>query len=49
MLPQVEHPGTATPTAVPGIPVKMSLTPGEVRTRVPKLGEHTCEILNELG
>ncbi|RZJ23832.1 MAG: CoA transferase [Acinetobacter sp.] len=49
MLPQVEHPGTATPTAVPGIPVKMSLTPGEVRTRAPKLGEHTREILNELG
>ncbi len=49
MLPQVDHPGTATPTAVPGIPVKMSLTPGEVRTRAPKLGEHTREILNELG
>jgi len=49
MLPHVEHPGTATPTAVPGIPVKMSLTPGEVRIRAPKLGEHTREILNELG
>lgn len=49
MLPLVEHPGTAAPTAVPGIPVKMSLTPGEVRTRAPKLGEHTREILNELG
>lgn len=49
MLPHVDHPGTAMPTAVPGIPVKMSLTPGEVRTRAPKLGEHTREILNELG
>ncbi|WP_445660286.1 CaiB/BaiF CoA transferase family protein [Acinetobacter sp. F16] len=49
MLPLVEHPGTATPTAVPGIPVKMSLTPGEVRVRAPKLGEHTREILNEMG
>ncbi|OTG58047.1 CoA transferase [Acinetobacter sp. ANC 3903] len=49
MLPLVDHPGTATPTAVPGIPVKMSLTPGEVRTRAPKLGEHTREILNEMG
>lgn len=49
MLPQVEHPGTAELTAVPGIPVKMSLTPGEVRVRAPKLGEHTREILNELG
>ncbi|OAL76763.1 formyl-CoA transferase [Acinetobacter sp. SFB] len=49
MLPLVDHPGTATPTAVPGIPVKMSLTPGEVRVRAPKLGEHTREILNEMG
>ena len=49
MLPLVDHPGTATPTAVPGIPVKMSLTPGEVRIRAPKLGEHTREILNEMG
>lgn len=49
MLPLVDHPGTAMPTAVPGIPVKMSLTPGEVRIRAPKLGEHTREILNEMG
>lgn len=49
MLPTVEHPGTQAPTAVPGVPVKMSLTPGNVRTRAPLLGEHTREILNELG
>lgn len=49
MLPTVEHPGTVEPTAVPGVPVKMSLTPGNVRTRAPLLGEHTREILNELG
>lgn len=49
MLPLVDHPGTKEPTAVPGVPVKMSLTPGNVRTRAPLLGEHTREILNELG
>jgi crotonobetainyl-CoA:carnitine CoA-transferase CaiB-like acyl-CoA transferase len=49
MLPRVEHPGCAEPTAVPGVPVKLSATPGEVRTRAPLLGEHTREILSEIG
>lgn len=49
MLPQVEHPGSAAPTAVPGVPVKLSLTPGGVRHRAPLLGEHTHDILREVG
>jgi len=49
MLPRVEHPGCTQPAAVPGVPVKLSATPGEVRQRAPLLGEHTLEILNELG
>ena len=49
MLPRVEHPGTAELTAVPGVPVKLSETPGEVRRRAPLLGENTAEILAELG
>ena len=32
-----------------GIPVKLSLTPGRIRKRAPDLGEHTQEILQELG
>jgi crotonobetainyl-CoA:carnitine CoA-transferase CaiB-like acyl-CoA transferase len=49
MLPRVEQPGSAEPAAVPGVPVKLSVTPGEVRTRAPLLGEHTREILGEAG
>ena len=49
MLPQVEQPGSATPVCVPGVPVKLSLTPGEVRHRAPLLGEHSRQILAEVG
>jgi len=49
MLPLVEHPGCAEPTAVPGVPVKLSVTPGGVRHRAPRLGEHTRDILREIG
>lgn len=49
MLPRVEHPGSADPVAVPGVPVKLSATPGGVRRRAPLVGEHTREVLGELG
>lgn len=49
MLPRVEQPGSAAPVAVPGVPVKLSATPGQVRHRAPMLGEHTREILQSLG
>lgn len=49
MLPEVEHPGSARPVSVPGVPVKLSRTPGGVRHRAPLLGEHTREILSGLG
>lgn len=32
-----------------GIPIKLSETPGEIRKQAPKLGEHTDEILMEMG
>lgn len=47
MLPKVEHPGVQGEVSVPGVPAKLSVTPGAVRHRAPKLGEHTREILRE--
>ena len=32
-----------------GIPVKLSATPGQIRTRAPMLGEHSSEVLLERG
>lgn len=49
MLPEVEQPGSARPAVVPGVPVKLSATPGGVRHRAPLLGEHTREVLGEIG
>ena len=34
---------------VPGVIPKLSATPGAIRTPAPKLGEHTDEVLTELG
>jgi crotonobetainyl-CoA:carnitine CoA-transferase CaiB-like acyl-CoA transferase len=34
---------------VPGTPIKMSETPGVIRTASPALGEHNAEIYNELA
>ena len=48
MVVQIPHPtiGTIQQT---GIPIKFSETPGAVRTHPPLLGEHTDQILAELG
>ena len=32
-----------------GIPTKLSATPGDIRLMPPLLGEHTEEVLEELG
>lgn len=47
MLVEVCHP--FGPIKVLGSPVKMSRTPGEVRTHPPLLGEHTEDVLLSLG
>jgi crotonobetainyl-CoA:carnitine CoA-transferase CaiB-like acyl-CoA transferase len=44
-----EYPGSAKPVPAPNTPVRLSETPGEVRRRAPILGEHTDEVLRELG
>jgi crotonobetainyl-CoA:carnitine CoA-transferase CaiB-like acyl-CoA transferase len=48
MVVPVEHP-TAGRTRVLGIPVKLSATPGRIRRPAPTLGQHTDEVLGELG
>ncbi|MFC4343772.1 CaiB/BaiF CoA transferase family protein [Cupriavidus numazuensis] len=49
MIVEVEQPGSATPVKIAGVPIKLSETPGAVRTRAPMLGEHTEEILFGAG
>ena len=49
MLVQVEQPGSATPVTIAGVPVHLSATPGAVRGRAPRLGEHTAQVLAGLG
>ncbi len=47
MLVQLDHPVAGTMT-VPGIPVKLSGTPGALRSAAPTLGQHTEALLSEL-
>lgn len=49
MLPTVEQPGITRRVTVPGVPPKLSRTPGGVHVRAPILGEHTAEVLAEFG
>lgn len=46
MIVEVQHP-TAGSFKMPGIPIKLSETPGRIRTPSPTLGQHTYEILKE--
>ncbi len=48
MIQVVEHP-TAGPLRMAGIPLKLDRTPGTIRRPPPLLGEHTGEVLAELG
>ena len=45
----MEYPGVAKPVPVLQEPVKLSRTPLTIRRRAPRLGEHTDQILLELG
>lgn len=44
-----EFPGMAKPAPIAKVPVWLSETPGSIRHRAPVLGEHTDEIMKELG
>jgi crotonobetainyl-CoA:carnitine CoA-transferase CaiB-like acyl-CoA transferase len=43
------YPGLHRPVPVSGLPVALSLTPGNIPARPPLLGEHTDAVLTELG
>lgn len=48
MIKTLQHPIVGELKVV-GIPVKMSITPGEIRLAPPLVGQHTDEILSEFG
>jgi glutaryl-CoA transferase len=48
LIAEVDHP-VAGRVRAPGIPVRLSGTPGSIRRHPPLLGEHTDEVLAELG
>jgi crotonobetainyl-CoA:carnitine CoA-transferase CaiB-like acyl-CoA transferase len=48
MIVSVDHPKVGT-TDMFGVPVKLSMTPGCIRRASPLLGEHTDEIMADLG
>ena len=49
MVVRVPHPGLERDTAIAGVAIKMSDTPGKVRHRAPLLGEHTDDTLKSIG
>jgi crotonobetainyl-CoA:carnitine CoA-transferase CaiB-like acyl-CoA transferase len=49
MVVRVPHPGLEHETAIAGVAIKMSETPGRVRHRAPLLGEHTDRYLRAIG
>ena len=46
---KVDYPNLEKPAPIVTSPVELSDSPGEIRTRAPLLGEHTDQILTELG
>jgi crotonobetainyl-CoA:carnitine CoA-transferase CaiB-like acyl-CoA transferase len=48
-LKPIDYPGMPVPAPVIETPFRLSATPGTIRTRPPLLGEHTDELMTELG
>jgi crotonobetainyl-CoA:carnitine CoA-transferase CaiB-like acyl-CoA transferase len=49
LLKYVDYPGLAKPVPLADTAVRLSASPGGIRHRAPTLGEHTNEVLLELG
>lgn len=49
MFQRIDYPGLKQPAPIMQPPIRMSLTPPSIRKRAPTLGEHTDQILKELG
>ena len=49
LLKYVDYPGAPQPVPLADTAVRLTVTPGGIRTRAPMLGEHTSMILRELG
>ena len=47
MIAEIEHDTTGT-VQIPGMPIKLSETPGQIDAPAPNLGEHTSEVLTGL-
>ncbi|HYL97952.1 MAG TPA: CoA transferase, partial [Blastocatellia bacterium] len=45
----VEYPSSKKPVPIAAPPARLSGTPASIRHRAPTLGEHTDEVLYELG
>lgn len=49
LLRYVDYPGAAKPIPLADTAVRLSATPGKITKRAPTLGEHTSQVLLELG
>jgi crotonobetainyl-CoA:carnitine CoA-transferase CaiB-like acyl-CoA transferase len=49
LLQYLDYPGAKRAVPIAGTPVRLSATPGSIRRRAPAPGEHTAEILGEIG
>ena len=49
LLEEVEYPGGTKPVPIASPPVRLSETPARAVRRAPTLGEHTDEVLSEIG
>jgi crotonobetainyl-CoA:carnitine CoA-transferase CaiB-like acyl-CoA transferase len=49
LLKQVDYPSSPKPVPLANTPVRLSETPGAIERRAPTLGEHTDQVLLELG
>jgi crotonobetainyl-CoA:carnitine CoA-transferase CaiB-like acyl-CoA transferase len=48
-LQDVDYPGTDSPAPVAKLHIRLSKTPASIRMRAPTLGEHTNDIMRDLG